>query len=155
MTINRRDWIVGVSAVLGAGAPAWAAPASTPVELWKGPSCGCCKDWVRHLEANGFSVTAHDTGNSEARQRLRMPVTFGSCHTALIGGYAIEGHVPAREIRRLLKERPKAVGLAVPAMPRGSPGMDGPEYKGALDPFDVLLVLPDGQSRVYQAYGQT
>lgn len=122
------------------------------IEVWKGPACGCCKDWVAHLEANGFSVKAHDSGNTDARERLRMPVAYGSCHTALVDGYAIEGHVPAREIRRLLKERPAAVGLAVPAMPVGSPGMDGPAYGGRKDPYDVLLVLRDGNSRVYQAY---
>jgi hypothetical protein len=77
-----------------------------------------------------------------------MPVKYGSCHTAAVGGYAIEGHVPAREIHRLLKERPAAVGLSVPAMPRGSPGMDGPEYGKQRDPYDVLLVLRDGSARV-------
>ena len=77
---------------------------------------------------------------------------FGSCHTALIGGYAIEGHVPAKEIKRLLAEKPKAIGLAVPAMPIGSPGMDGPEYKGRKDPYDVLLIGLNGKSSVYQSY---
>ena len=150
MTINRRQWILG--ALLGATAGAWPAQERTPIEVWKGPACGCCKDWVTHLEANGFSVTVHEDGNGEARQRLGMPVAYGSCHTGRVQGYAIEGHVPAREIRRLLKERPDAIGLAVPAMPRGSPGMDGPEYKGARDPYDVLLVLRKGDVRVYQAY---
>ncbi len=81
-----------------------------------------------------------------------MPIRFGACHTAQVGGYALEGHVPAREIHRLLKDRPTAVGLAVPAMPRGSPGMDGPEYGGARDPYDVYLVQRDGSSRVFQSY---
>ncbi|HUG23740.1 DUF411 domain-containing protein [Piscinibacter sp.] len=126
--------------------------AATPVEVWKSPTCGCCKDWVAHLESNGFSVRVHDDGNTDARSRLRIPLALGSCHTATVGGYAIEGHVPAREIRRLLAEKPKAIGLAVPAMPIGSPGMDGPAYGGRRDPYDVLLVLPDGKSRVYQRY---
>ena len=86
------------------------------------------------------------------RARLGIPVRYGSCHTALVGGYAIEGHVPAREIRRLLAQRPVAVGLAVPAMPIGSPGMDGPAYGGRKDPFDVLLVGLDGSASVYQPY---
>jgi hypothetical protein len=81
-----------------------------------------------------------------------MPVQFGSCHTAQINGYVIEGHVPAREIKRLLSEKPKVLGLAVPAMPLGSPGMDGPEYKGKKDPYDVLVISLNGASSVYQAY---
>jgi hypothetical protein len=124
----------------------------TAVEVWKGPTCGCCGDWIKHLEANGFRVTAHPSGNGDVRARLGMPIRYGSCHTALIQGYAIEGHVPAREIRRLLREQPKAVGLAVPAMPVGSPGMDGPQYSGRVDAYDVLLVQPDGSAVVYQPY---
>ncbi len=81
-----------------------------------------------------------------------MPVKYGSCHTAKVDGYVIEGHVPAKEIRRLLKERPAALGLSVPEMPIGTPGMDGPEYGGQVDPYDVLLVRRDGTATVYQAY---
>ena len=82
-----------------------------------------------------------------------MPLALGSCHTAEVGGYAIEGHVPAREVLRLLREKPRdVVGLAVPAMPLGSPGMDGPEYGGRRDPFDVLLVRKDGSAIPYQSY---
>lgn len=128
------------------------AAEKTPIEVWTGPSCSCCHDWIAHLEANGFEVTTHDGGNSDARQSLGMPVSFGSCHTGEAGGFAIEGHVSAREIRRLLDERPDAIGLAVPAMPRGSPGMDGPVYGGARDPYDVLLVRRDGTAVVYQSY---
>ncbi len=124
----------------------------TAIEVWTGPSCGCCKDWVRYLEANGFEVTSHNEGNSEARSRLGMPVRFGSCHTAEIDGYAIEGHVPVREIRRLLEERPDAIGVTVPAMPRGSPGMDGPAYGNIQDPYDVLLIALDGSPGVFQSY---
>lgn len=128
------------------------AAAAVPIKVWKSPTCGCCNDWIVHLEANGFSVTKYDEGNNEARKRLGMPVRFGSCHTAEVGGYAIEGHVPAREILRLLDEKPQAIGLSVPAMPRGSPGMDGPEYGGVRDPYDVLLIGPDGAASVYQSY---
>lgn len=81
-----------------------------------------------------------------------MPNKYGSCHTGLVTGYAVEGHVPAREIHRLLKEKPTAVGLSVPGMPIGSPGMDGPDYGSRKDPFDVLLVQHDGNARVYQSY---
>lgn len=123
------------------------------IEVWKSPTCGCCKDWIAYLEANGFRATVHDDGNTDMRKRLGVDIRYGSCHTALVGGYAIEGHVPAREIQRLLKERPRAVGLAVPAMPLGSPGMDGPEYGGRKDAYDVFLLRVDGGgATVYQAY---
>ena len=132
--------------------PGRAAAESTSIEVWKSPTCGCCKDWIRHLEDHGFSVTSYDEGNGEARKRLGMPIRFGSCHTGEVAGYAIEGHVPAKEIYRLLDERPDAIGLSVPAMPRGSPGMDGPAYGGVQDPYDVLLIGPDGDARVFQSY---
>lgn len=153
--LNARREFLLAGAACGAVGLAWPAAArasAEAVEVWKSPSCGCCMDWVRHLQANGFSVRTHDDGNTDARARLRMPLAYGSCHTARVAGYALEGHVPAREIRRLLKERPVAVGLAVPAMPVGSPGMDGPAYRGRKDPYDVLLVHADGRSSVYQAY---
>jgi hypothetical protein len=122
------------------------------VEVWKDPQCGCCGDWVRHLEANGFQVHVNDSGNTLARGRLGVPEKLGSCHTAVVGGYAIEGHVPAADIVRLLRERPAAIGLAVPGMPVGSPGMDGPLYKGRKDPYAVLLIRRDGSTRVFASY---
>ena len=112
--------LLGGAFVAGFAAPTMAS--ERLMKVWKGPTCGCCVDWIRHLEENGFTVTAFDEGNGAARKRLGMPVRFGSCHTGEIEGYAIEGHVPAREILRLLDEKPQAIGLAVPAMPRGSPG---------------------------------
>lgn len=150
MNISRRLLIAGLLGTLAR--PTLAKPDATLVEVWKGPACGCCKDWVAHLEANGFSVRVFDIGGTEMRKTLGMPERYGSCHTARIGNYAIEGHVPAREIRRLLKEKPAAIGLAAPGMPLGSPGMDGPAYGGQRTPHDVLLVQRDGSSRVYQAY---
>jgi hypothetical protein len=122
------------------------------VEVWKDPNCGCCKDWVIHMQTSGFDVKVHDSGNSAARKRLGVPEKLGSCHTALVGGYAIEGHVPAREVQRLLKERPAAVGLSVPGMPVGSPGMDGVIYGDRKDPYDVVLIRRDGTAQVYQRY---
>jgi hypothetical protein len=127
-------------------------PALPVLQVWKDPNCGCCKDWISYLQRDGFQIQTFDTGNTAVRKRLGLPDQYGSCHTALIGGYVIEGHVNAREIRRLLAEKPKAIGLSVPGMPVGSPGMDGPEYGGRKDPYDVVLVLPDGSSRVYQSY---
>jgi hypothetical protein len=148
MRPGRRAWIA--AALAAVAVPLAAAPVT--VEVWKAPSCGCCKDWIRHLESNGFRVKVHDSGNTAARSRLGMPMRLGSCHTAQVEGYAIEGHVPAREIRRLLSERPNAIGLAVPGMPVGSPGMDGPEYGARKDPYDVLLVRKDGGTTPYQSY---
>ena len=142
-----------IAAILGVvGAPALAAAKAVDIEVWKGPGCGCCEDWVKVLRTSGFQVRSFESGNTVARAASGVPARYGSCHTAKVGGYALEGHVPLREIRRLLKERPVAVGLAVPAMPRGSPGMDGPEHGGQRDPFEVLLVQRDGSARVYQSY---
>ena len=150
----QRRFILQASAALIAAVTApWALAQTRPqVEVWKDPDCGCCKDWVAHLQANGFDVKVNDSGNAAARTRLRIPEKMGSCHTATVGAYALEGHVPAREIQRLLKEKPKAIGLAVPGMPIGSPGMDGALYRGRVDAYDVLLVLENGSSRVYKSY---
>ncbi|WP_411878787.1 DUF411 domain-containing protein [Polaromonas sp. YR568] len=156
--MQRRQLIRTVAAIAGAAAvaPALMAQTRPQVEVWKDPNCGCCKDWVDHLQANGFAVRVHDSGNTAARKRLGIPDKLGSCHTGEVGAqgkrYALEGHVPARELRRMLKELPQAAGLAVPGMPVGSPGMDGPVYGGRKDAYDVLLVLQDGSSRVYQSY---
>lgn len=122
------------------------------MQVWKDPQCGCCGNWVGHLQSQGFLIQVMDSGNTAARRRLGMPDKLGSCHTARIGGYVIEGHVPAADILRLLREQPDALGLAVPGMPIGSPGMDGPEYKGRRDPYDVLLVLRGGATQVFQHY---
>lgn len=149
---GRRRLLTTLAAAAVAALPLARAANKPLVEVWKSPSCGCCQDWIRHLEAHGFEVKAYDSGNTDARARLGMPLRYGSCHSARVGGYALEGHVPAREVWRLLKDRPQAVGLAVPAMPLGSPGMDGPAYGGRQDPYDVLLVQRDGKATVYQAY---
>ena len=155
-SIERRLALIAGSVALLA-LPAWARTdpprQSKPmVQIWKSPSCGCCKDWIVHLEANGFATQVSDGGNAAARKRLGVQDKHGSCHTALIGGYAIEGHVPAKDIHRLLLERPAGIGLAVPFMPVGSPGMDGPEYGDRKDPYDVLLLAKDGSARVFQSY---
>ena len=121
--------------------------ASTPIEVWKDPNCGCCAEWVKHLEAHGFAVKVNDRGNNAARAKLGMPATLGSCHTALVSGYVIEGHVPAEDIRRLIAEKPIALGLAVPGMPIGSPGMEMGDRR---DAYDVLLVAKTGGTRVWR-----
>lgn len=151
---RRRAMFTGLAALLAplgwAHAEAPAAPLL--VEIWKAPGCDCCEDWMQHLKANGFRTLMHEGGNTAMRARLGIADRFGSCHTAIVGGYALEGHVPAREIRRLLKEKPAARGLAVPGMPIGSPAMDGPAYAGRRDPFDVLLIDKNGEAGVYRRY---
>lgn len=140
----------GTLAALAAGrVKAQGAPV---VEVWKSPTCGCCKDWIAHLEANGFRTMTHDVGNTAMRERLGIAPEYGSCHTARVAGYAVEGHVPAADLHRLLRERPAAIGLAVPRMPIGSPGMDSPEYGGRRDPYDVLLLKRGGGHQVYASY---
>jgi len=113
----------------GAFAVPMLAHAAMPiVDVYKTASCGCCGAWVKHMKENGFTVRAHDVANpSDYREKFGIPKQFGSCHTAKVGGYAIEGHVPAVDVKRLLAAKPKVRGLAVPAMPLGSPGM---EYSG-------------------------
>jgi hypothetical protein len=142
-----------LQAALGLSLPSFGALAQTalpPLQVWKDPNCGCCNDWVALLRADGFGVQVFDTGNTAVRQRLGLPAKYGSCHTALVGGYVVEGHVAPSEIRRLLAEKPQAIGLAVPGMPVGSPGMDGPDYGNRRDAYDVLLVQRNGESRVFQ-----
>jgi len=116
------------------------------VEIYKSAECGCCKAWAEHLQKNGFKVILHDVDDiPAARKKLGMPNQYGSCHTARVGRYLVEGHVPATDIKRLLKENPKAIGLAVPSMPPGSPGMESE------DPihYDTLLITGDGNARVF------
>jgi hypothetical protein len=151
MTLRRNFLILVLSLVLSPSLTQ-AAESKFNIEVWKSPTCGCCKAWIEHLTVNSFTVIAHDVGNNAARAKLGMPRKFGSCHTGLIDGYVIEGHVPASDIKRLLTERPDALGLSVPGMPIGSPGMDGPMYKGQRDPYEVLLVNREKQSSVFNRY---
>ena len=141
-------------AVLGFPQIGRAAIQPETVTVWKTPTCGCCKDWVIHLRKEGFNVVTNDVPDTAPiRQKLGLPAKFGSCHTAQVGGYVIEGHVPASEVKRLLREKPAAIGLAVPGMPVGSPGMEMKgEMTGVRDAFDVVLVTRDGGSRVYEPY---
>ena len=116
------------------------------VEVYKSAQCVCCKLWAEHLQKNGFKVILHDVDDvPAAREKLGMPDQYGSCHTARAGQYLVEGHVPAADIKRLLKEHPNAIGLAVPAMPPGSPGMESDDPV----PYDTLLVGKDGRARVF------
>ena len=141
-------WLMAAPVGVSLGLPS-AVAAGAVVEVWKDPTCGCCKEWIAHLRNAGFTVTAHDSGNVAARVRAGIASQYASCHTALVDGYAIEGHVPVREIQRLLKERPTAIGLAVPGMVVGSPGM---EQGARVDPYTVLLLQRDGGSSSYAKY---
>ena len=138
--------------MLVAGTSAAVAQTAPVAEVWKDASCGCCGEWVRHMEEAGFKVKVHNEGNAEARKRLGMPAKYGSCHTTKVGKYVVEGHIPAADIKRLLQEKPAAKGLAAPGMPVGSPGMDGPDYDGQKDAYDVLLIKNDGSSAVFQSH---
>ena len=131
--------------LLIAGGTAWAQSA-TQIEVFKSPYCGCCEKWVEHMEKSGFKVSAHNVNDvPAARKNLGMPDRFGSCHTAKIGGYVVEGHVPAADVQRLLKEKPKAIGLAAPGMPQGSPGME----TATPVPYETLLIQADGSARLF------
>lgn len=148
-----RRRLAGAALLLPLFAPLAARAAQDPViEVWKTPACGCCGAWLDHLRASGLRVEARDVADTAPiRQRAGLAPQFASCHTGLAAGYAIEGHVPAEDIRRLLQVRPRAVGLAVPGMPVGTPGMDDPVYGGLRDPYDVLLVQADGSASVWRA----
>jgi hypothetical protein len=116
------------------------------VQVFKDAWCGCCSIWVEHLKRSGFAATATDAPDMAAiKTKHGVPQNARSCHTALVGGYVIEGHVPAAEIQRLLKEKPKIAGLAVAGMPIGSPGMEGPNAR----PYDVLAFDKTGKTSLY------
>jgi hypothetical protein len=125
------------------------AQALQTVDLYKSPACGCCVKWADHMRDAGFTVKTHEVTDIPGnRKKLGMPDKLGSCHTSKVGNYVIEGHVPASDIKRLLKENTKALGLAVPSMPPGSPGMDIPNSP----PYDTLLVQADGATRVFDKH---
>lgn len=149
--MNRRHFFLNVSAVAAVSAlPTVATPAVPELQVFESSTCGCCGAWVEHMRAAGFTVKVTEVDDTTAaRKRLGLPDRLGSCHTATVAGYVLEGHVPAAEVKRLLAQRPKALGLAVPGMPPSAPGMDVP---GRKDPYDVLLISADGQSRVFAAY---
>lgn len=126
-------------------------PRLPEVVVYKNANCGCCKLWAQRLQEAGFGVTQHDSHNLNAvKQRMGVPARMGSCHTAQVGGYFVEGHVPVEDIKRLLSERPEAAGLAVPGMPIGSPGMEQGDRR---DPYEVLLVQADGSTSVFSKHG--
>lgn len=141
--------------VLATAAAALATPAlaATPtVEVIKGWGCACCDGWVAHMRAAGFKATVTAVQDLSVEWRRHgVPDKLSSCHMARVGGYVTVGHVPVADVRRLLKERPRAIGIVVPAMPYGSPGMERPD--GKVEPYATLLLLPGGQTRVFARHG--
>jgi hypothetical protein len=149
--MQRRQFLIGTGALASLAAlPAVAASPLPAVQVFKSPYCGCCGAWVEHMRAAGFAVTVTEVADTAtARRRLGMPERLGSCHTATVGRYVLEGHVPATDVKRLLGARPKALGLAVPGMPPAAPGMD---TVGSKVPYQVLLVDPSGHASVYASH---
>lgn len=148
MVLGTRRTVLVLAAGLVAAACGPASAASQTITVYKDPNCGCCTGWVEHLNAAGFKTQIVETTDRTALQsRLNLSAETASCHTGQVEQYLIEGHVPAADIRRLLKERPDARGLVVPGMPIGSPGMEMPD--GAREAYDVLLVKIDGTTAVF------
>lgn len=154
MNMKRRDALcisAGFLGFAGLGGRSM-ANGSEMVEVFKSPSCGCCMDWIRHLEEDGFIVSYRNVSLESLdaiRRRAGVPDALQGCHTALIAGYVVEGHVPSRDIRRLLEGMPEARGLSVPGMPIGSPGM-GPEDQR--EAYDVILIAKDGTGSIFASY---
>lgn len=149
--MNRRHFLNNSAALAALTAlPTLAAAPQPELQVFKSPSCGCCGAWAGHMKSAGFAVKMTEVNDAALeRKRLGMPDRFGSCHTATVDGYVLEGHVPAAEVKRLLASKPKAIGLAVPGMPQAAPGMDTP---GRKDPYQVLLIDAAGQSSVFASY---
>jgi hypothetical protein len=150
-TTSRRTFLAAAAGCLLPWAARAQAPARPPrVVVTKDPSCGCCSGWVEHVRAAGFAVEVIESSDlAPIKTRLGVPARLASCHTAEIGGYVLEGHVPAAAVKRLLAERPAATGLAVPGMPVGSPGMEVPGSPE--ERYEVIAFGPSGQ-RVYARY---
>jgi hypothetical protein len=151
MPTNRREWMLKAATLVASLAAMRTASAADLPEavVYKSPYCGCCGDWVAHLRANGFAVKTVETVNLDpVRARYRVPASLASCHTALIGGYVVEGHVPASAVKRLLAEKPPVVGISVPGMPIGSPGMEGPNPEA----FSAVVFDERGRTKVFESY---
>jgi hypothetical protein len=144
--LSRRHFLVASAGVALTGRQLFAESAPTVVTVYKDPGCECCARWVKHLTANGFSVTVRDTSNmDEIKRTMGVPAALQSCHTAVVGRYVVEGHVPADVIKKFIGEKSTSLGLAVPGMVTGSPGMEG----GTPEHYDVIVFERTGKQRVY------
>lgn len=151
--MQRRHFSLAALAALSLPILAHAQPSRPRIAVYKDANCGCCSQWVAHLQAAGFDVASHDVDDTGIyRRRFGMPQQLASCHSAQVAGYAIEGHVPATDILRLLKDKPRAIGLAVAGMPAGSPGMEDPRNPKARAAYEVLLVAVGGATSTYRRY---
>jgi hypothetical protein len=152
-TISRRDWLklTVVGATLGGTAGEALANelrrrAAVPMTVYKSPSCGCCGKWVDHMKAAGFTMTVKDVDDPNVVKReMGIPESLWSCHTGLVAGYLVEGHTPADVVHQLLKEKPKVMGIAVPGMPLGSPGMEA----STKEKYNIMAFEKGGKTRVY------
>ena len=144
--ITRRNFALALpAAALATGAQA-ASP--TPLTVYKASGCSCCEGWIKTMWRAGFGPKVIVVDDLSPQWRKRgVPDALSSCHMGLVGGYVVVGHVPPADVRRMLKERPKAIGISVPGMPDGSPGMERPD--GKREPYDTLLILSGGRSQVY------
>ena len=145
-----------VLAVLGLGVYMQWGPGATADlpegTVYKSPTCGCCSDWVTHLRDNGFSVTVKDEVNMKPiKKRAKIPQNLSACHTAAVGNYIVEGHVPAEQVKQMLREKPDLHGITVPGMPAGSPGMERGDY---VEPYSVIGFTASGDTTVVAQYGQ-
>jgi len=144
MIVTRRNFLAAL--VVGAAMPAQ-AQSGPAIDVVKTPTCGCCNGWIAHMRQAGFQVRVRDVPDTTPiARRLGVPDDLRSCHTASVGGYAVEGHVPAADIRRLLRERPQAAGIAVPGMPMGSPGMEHGSHR---QPYQTILFTRAGRRTVF------
>jgi hypothetical protein len=152
MPITGKAFLAGLILAASFAFPASASESAT-AEIWKDPNCGCCQAWADHLKTAGFEVRIHETEEMNGVKAMnRVPAELASCHTAKIGGYVIEGHVPASDIMRLLTEKPQVHGLAVPGMPLGSPGMEMPD--GEKEAYDVMSFDEGGKAAVWSSHNK-
>lgn len=150
--MNRRTLLLAGAAAVATTGQLSAQARGAAVEVYKSPTCGCCSGWIAHMRDAGFEVRALDVDQDTLwamKARVGIIPELGSCHTALVDGYVVEGHVPAADVERLLDERPRARGLTVPGMPVGSPGMEMGDQR---EPYVTLLVLQDGATKVFQQH---
>ena len=153
--MQRRLFLAGLMGLAATACKQRVASQGLPTMLvHKSEGCACCEGWVRHMQRAGFEVQVRNESNlDDIKTRVGVPVAKGSCHTAEVGGYFIEGHVPAEDVKRLLAQRPPAKGLVLPAMPLGSPGMEAPN--GTVHPYTVELVLLSGDTVEFARHGGT
>jgi hypothetical protein len=148
---NRVAVMMSLAAMLSMGASTMAQRGAPTVQVYKTPTCGCCANWVTHLQEHGFATQVTEFDDlAEIKAKHNIPGRVQSCHTAVVDGYVLEGHVPAADVRRLLKERPAVLGIAVPGMPIGSPGMEVPNMKP--QPFRVMSFDKQGQLQIFSSH---